>query len=176
MPVKLFLKMLKQLIVLSGLPATGKSTLARFLAQELKIPLFSKDRYEALLMRQGLTDGHSIYSYHLLLDSADYHLELGLSVVLDAVFPLAGFRQTLHEIVTRQTAQLKILHTYCSNENLHRQRLESRPVTLPWGAVTWDDVNYLRSVYQAWSADEALFLDAIQPLAENQARALDYLG
>jgi predicted kinase len=37
------------LIIVTGLPATGKTTIARFLSERLQLPLFSKDDYKDLL-------------------------------------------------------------------------------------------------------------------------------
>ncbi len=61
-------------ILYSGLPGSGKTTLAHALATHLQIPVFSKDRMERVLKADGLTDGGSITSYHLLLDMADEQL------------------------------------------------------------------------------------------------------
>lgn len=43
-----------KLIVFSGLPGTGTSTLAEVIEKELSIPVFAKDWPEATLLRSGL--------------------------------------------------------------------------------------------------------------------------
>ena len=43
-----------QLIVFSGLPGTGKSTLAEITARKYGIPLFARDRLEAAVVVSGL--------------------------------------------------------------------------------------------------------------------------
>lgn len=86
---------------MSGLPGCGKSTLAREIARRLGIPLFAKDRFQSLLCRNGLAGRGTADGYHLLLDMADEQLSLGVSVVLDAVFPQQGFRQAAAEIAAR---------------------------------------------------------------------------
>jgi predicted kinase len=43
-----------KLIVFSGLPGTGKSSLAEAVAKDLGIPVFAKDWLEATLLRSGL--------------------------------------------------------------------------------------------------------------------------
>jgi len=164
-----------KLIMLTGLQGTGKSTLARHLTEKLNVPLFSKDAFESILFNEGLTDGTSISSYHLLLATTDQQLSYGMSVIADAVFPLVGFRQQMGEIAHRNGAQLYVLHTFCSDETLHRQRLETRVSSVPWARITWDDVQYTASHYQAWHPDSALFLDAINPLETNLNKSLQYI-
>ena len=43
-----------KLIIFSGLPGTGKSTLAEAVARQLGIPVFAKDWLEAALIRSEL--------------------------------------------------------------------------------------------------------------------------
>ena len=43
-----------KLIVFSGLPGTGKSTLAEAVGKALQIPVFAKDWLEATLLKSGL--------------------------------------------------------------------------------------------------------------------------
>jgi predicted kinase len=43
-----------KLIVFSGLPGTGKSSLAEAVGRALHIPVFAKDWLEATLLRRGL--------------------------------------------------------------------------------------------------------------------------
>ena len=45
-----------QLIVFSGLPGTGKSSLADAVGRRLGIPVFSKDVLEAAIVRAGMTE------------------------------------------------------------------------------------------------------------------------
>jgi len=163
------------LIMMSGLQGTGKSTIARRLAQEFKFPLFAKDHFESILYNDNLTDGTSITSYHIIMQSADFHLSSGISCILDAVFPRPGFREQVRNIAQQNNAALKILHTFCSEEALHRQRLEERESFVPWQRITWDDTLDTKSRYQTWSLEDALFLDAVNPLETNIQKALQYI-
>jgi predicted kinase len=161
--------------MLTGLQGTGKSTIARNLARELKFPLFAKDHFETTLFNDKLTDGASISSYHLMLATADLHLNLGITCILDAVFPLAGFRNRARDIAADYRAELRIIYTYCSDEQLHRQRLESRVSLVPWERITWLEMIQTKAKFEAWSSQEALFLDAVNPLETNIQKALQYI-
>lgn len=164
-----------KLILISGLQATGKSTLTYRLAQELKYPLFSKDHFSTVLYNDNLTDSHSLTSYHLILETARLQLELGVSCILDAVFPLKGFRDVAKEIVKEHGATLIVIHTFCLDEIIHRQRLESRVSRVPWDRVAWNDTMFTKSKYEAWTPDEALFVDALNPLETNLHKVLQYI-
>lgn len=165
-----------QLIMFSGLQATGKSTLAYQLASELKYPLFSKDNFASVLFNDKLTDGHSLTSYHLLLETARFQLELGISCILDAVFPRKGFRDATRAIAKKHDATLIVLHTYCSDDNIHRQRLETRESRVPWDRVSWADTLVTKSNYLAWTPEQALFIDSMNPLETNLQKGLQYIN
>src|SRR5207302_10119781 len=63
-----------QLVVVTGPPGTGKSTVAEDAARLLRSPVFSKDWLEASLWRSGIgRDPNSVWaSYELLTPVAEY--------------------------------------------------------------------------------------------------------
>ncbi len=166
---------MRRLIMLSGLQGTGKSTIASSLATKLQYPLFAKDHLESVLYNDNLTDGSSLTSYHMMFELAQLHLSLGMSCILDAVFPLVGFRNHVQDIAKSYQTQLYILHTYCSDQALHRQRIAMRLSTVPWQRITWNDTLQTQSMYVEWSREEALFLDAVNPLETNIKKVLQYI-
>jgi predicted kinase len=165
-----------KLIAFSGLPATGKTYLAETLSKQLQIPMLSKDHFENILYREQLSDGSSLSSYHLLLETAKLELSLGISVIVDAVFPLQGFRTRLHEIAMETQAQLYVICTFCSDIELHKRRLLERPNHVLWKPVDWERLQEIASFYEAWSEDKALFLDAVDSFESNFGRVLGYIG
>lgn len=163
------------LIMLSGLQGTGKSTLAKRLASELNYPLFAKDHLEAVLYTQQITKSDSVASYHQMFALAELHLSLGMSCILDAVFPRVGFRQRVGQIAESHQAHHIIIHTYCSDLTLHRHRLESRVSTVPWKRISWEQVLKTQSFYEAWKPNQALFVDSVNPLETNFEKTLQYI-
>jgi predicted kinase len=163
------------LILFSGLPGCGKTTLARQVATALHAPLLAKDRVQRVL-RDHVPGAAPVDGYRLLIDLADEQLSLGVSVVLDAVFPLAGFREEARAIAARHAAGFRAVYCYCSDEAVWRARTAARVQYVPgWPPVGWDEVERLRTFYEPWDPAAALFVDALAPPEANLGRVLAYL-
>jgi len=96
-------------------------------------------------------------------------------VVIDAVNAVVEAKDWWRELADRFGVPLVVIETVCSDPELHRQRLESRSRVL--GAFTepsWDAVVRRREEWMDWTEDR-LVLDAVRPIAENLARAIDWV-
>ena len=81
------------LIVLSGLPASGKSVLAESLSRALSLTIVSIDPIEAAMWRAGLAKTQTgIAAYEVAQALAEEHLRLRHSVIVDAVNPVEAPR------------------------------------------------------------------------------------
>ncbi|MDP9379366.1 MAG: ATP-binding protein [Chloroflexota bacterium] len=111
-----------------------------------------------------------------MLDLAGEQLSLGVSVVLDAVFPLSGFRTAVRGLASEHSARLSVIHCHCSDEAIWKARMEPRPRYVPgWTPVGWEEVEWLRARYEPWDQGEALFVDAVEKPEKNLAVVLEYL-
>jgi predicted kinase len=134
--------------------------LAEGLSRTLSMPVFSVDPIEAAMWRSGLAKAQTgIAAYDVAITLADEHLRLGHSVIVDAVNPVEAPRASWRHLAAKYRAELKIIECVCTNEAVHRQRIEARVRNIAgMPDIKWDRVLERRAGYEAW-ADERLMLD-----------------
>jgi len=148
------------LIVLSGLPGSGKTVLAESLSRNLLIPIFSIDPIEAAMWRAGLAKSETgVAAYEVAQALADEHLRLRHSVIVDAVNPVEAPRAVWRNLAAKHRVSLKIIECVCSDETMLRQRIEAR-VRSKAGTheLSWANLLQRRAEYEAWT-DPRLVLD-----------------
>jgi predicted kinase len=165
------------LIVVGGLPGTGKSTLAAGLGEELGVPVFTKDVIEASLWRSGIGADQSSWEVaeDLLATLAASQLTAGSGAVLDTVARKEESRSLWRAIAAEHDAPFVLIECVCRDEDVHRSRLDGRVRGIPgWYEVSWEDVVDAKRRWVRWT-DDRLVLDAVEPAAENLRRALAYV-
>lgn len=168
-----------KLIIFSGLPGTGKSTMAEMIGKDLAIPVFAKDWLEATLVRSGLkpvTEDKSLGSagYELLTTLAERQLMLGQSVILDSVAGSQTIRGTWRQLSEQYEADWRVVECICSDETLQRARLKDRKRHIPgWHELEWSEVERVKQYYFPWEG-EHLVLDMVQPFDKNLLKARKY--
>jgi predicted kinase len=165
------------LVIVGGLPGTGKSTIAAQAARMIHGMLIAKDVVEATLWRSGIgRDANSGWAgYELLSSLAEAQLRIGGSAVLDSVAGYDRLREGWRGLARRHGADALEIECECSDERTHRTRIEGRHRDIPgWYELTWQEVDAARSRYEPWLG-EHLVLDAVRPLDENLATLEAYL-
>jgi predicted kinase len=118
--------------LVTGLPATGKTTLARALARALQLPLLSKDAIkEPLLDGLGAADraasrALSDVSFAVLFALADEQLALTGAVVLEGNFRRGEHERAMQGLLARHVPMACTQVLCRAPEPLRQQRLQAR--------------------------------------------------
>jgi predicted kinase len=166
------------LVVVGGLPGTGKSTVAAGIGAHLGGPVFAKDVIEASLRRSGVgaEQGSWQVAEDLLTTLAGSQLDHGQSAVLDTVAGRVVSREAWRATAEEHDAPFVVVECVCSDLARHRSRIEGRTRDIPgWYELTWDDVQRSRQRYEPWTEDR-LVLDAVDPASQNLDAALTYIA
>lgn len=139
-----------RLVVFSGLPGAGKSTIARELARRMGAVWLRIDTIETAIADADtkLTDEGYRAAYALAKDN----LRLGLDVVGDCVNPWMETRDVWRDAGLAAGAEVLEIEIVCSDPREHRRRVESRELDVPGlTPPTWDDVT--GRDYRPWTRD-----------------------
>jgi predicted kinase len=165
------------LIVMSGLPGSGKSTIAERIAEKLGFPIFSVDPIESAMLEAGVQQGFEtgLAAYIVAATLASEQLKLGISVVIDAVNAEEEGKNTWRELGRKYDLTPIVLEVVVSNQALHRRRIESRMRGLHgFSEVSWDQVEARRMKRTPWK-EPTLLLDSAHDLDVNVAMAVRYI-
>ena len=141
------------LIVISGLPGTGKSSVAAALATRLGAVHLSVDHVEDALLGAGLPRSREtgVAAYEAVRAAAEQNLALGRTVVVDAVNDSEDARATWRAAATHTGTRAAFVLLRLDDQAEHRRRLEARTrdlVNVP--EPTWQDVQERAAAYQPW--------------------------
>lgn len=138
------------LFIFSGLPATGKSTLAQGLSKYIKGVYLRIDTIE-----QGIRDlcdfSVEAEGYRLSYLLAHDNLTLGNHVVADSCNPIAISRKEWQDVALRAETQFINIEIVCSDQKEHRYRTENRVASVNnLQLPTWTDIQNRH--YETWES------------------------
>lgn len=159
----------RRIVVVTGLPGTGKSTLADLTGKRLAAPAFAGDWLLGALKPAAKALAQLIRQTSLDLDRSlprsliTRQLILGQSAVVDCLVTDDTVGQW-QGVAEQYDASLFVIQCVCSDEDVHRSRVEGRVRGIPnWHEVGWDHVQRMRAEFTPLQADR-LILDAVAPL------------
>ena len=166
------------LVVMAGLPGSGKSAVAEDLARALNCAVLSVDPVEAAMWRSGVDRDQptGLAAYVVVEALAAEQIALGHDVVVDAVNAVEPARDEWRQLADRTGSVLRFIEVCCSDEHEHRRRLETRERGLGDFRETHVGIGAgAASGLREWT-DDRLVLDSMTARETNLRTALDYLA
>lgn len=166
------------LLLITGPPGTGKSTMADAAAERLEAPVLAWDWVMA-----GLTPFDEVQAalraldpirarrvgWSMLWNLAVAQLRRGRSAVLDGCARLPEIDDT-RQVAAGEGVTCRVVVTRCPDAAVHRARVDGRTRGIPgWYELDWDHVaGFVACWDEPPGAD--LYLDATDPMQTNLAR------
>lgn len=150
------------LIILGGLPGTGKTAIARELARQLRAVHVRIDSIEEAILESGVLSSPSSSILSSPINDAGYrvgnrvaadNLRVGRTVIADSVNPNQLSRDAWLEVAKHAQVPAFEIEITCSDAKEHKRRVETRipDIAGPRPALTWQDV--VSRDYRPWNRD-----------------------
>jgi predicted kinase len=142
-----------QLVVLVGESGTGKTTLARMVATELRAAHIRLDAIQSAVLRSNVASASfGLVGYLVAYEIAAGCLAVSTPVVVDAVSAVPNARRGWADVAATAGVPLRMVEVTLSDSALHRRRVESRVSDLAGlRAPSWADV--CARTYEPWDEE-----------------------
>jgi predicted kinase len=117
------------LVLVCGLPGTGKSTVAKELAKSINGKLLRTDIIrKEVFKKPKYTEREKQNVYELLFSRAEQLLSKNISCVLDGTFYKKSLREKAHDVAKKTGAKFEIIECICPEKVIHK-RMKKRTKT-----------------------------------------------
>lgn len=163
-----------RLVIFSGPPGCGKSTLSYLLSKKTGWAIITRDTIDRALEKADAYNPRA--GYEIIFELAHLNLSQGVSIILDAVFTTKEIQRQIIDIGQETNARSYIIICTCSDETVWKERITQRPEVVDgWTPADWTEVERVREAYHTWSLPH-LELDAVDVLEENFSALVSYVS
>ena len=139
------------LYIFSGLPGTGKSTLAKIISKKLKAVYIRIDTIE-----QGIRDLCNFNvqgeGYRLAYKIVEDNLKIGNSVISDQCNPIKLTRKEWNDVAIKNNCKYINIEILCSNKEEQKNRIENRKTEIEnLRLPTWEEIT--EREYELWNEE-----------------------
>lgn len=152
------------LIVVTGLPGTGKTTIAESLAKEIDAVVFSTDKIRKMIFEKPVyNEEDKRIVYDELFSLTGKYLASRKNVILDGTFYTKALRQRAKEV--GKTFSENVYFVYCETpEELLKERIDKRK-------DKFSDADYsvylkMKKIFEEFE-DDVIIIDTSNPVNTN---------
>jgi hypothetical protein len=152
------------LIVVTGLPGTGKTTIAEALAKDIDAVVFSTDKIRKMIFEKPVYDEEDKrIVYNELFSQTGKYLAMGKNVILDGTFYTKVLRQRAKEV--GKSFCEEVYFVYCETpEELLKERINKRK-------DKFSDADYsvylkMKKIFEEFEED-VIIIDTSDPVNTN---------
>lgn len=160
------------LIIITGLPGTGKTTFARSLATTLDVTHLNSDMVRHNLGKRGHYDiGSKAAVYNELLNRTEEYLQNGASVIVDATFYKNILRNPYLKLAKRHNVSIKWIELKAS-EKVIRERVGKKR---KYSEADFEVYLHIKKRWEALEYHHLILWSDLLTLGEMTEKAVEYL-
>lgn len=163
------------LVLICGLPATGKSTIARKLAKKINAVILRTDKIrKEIFPSPTYTEEEKALVYKITFLIAKYLLNAKVNVIIDGTFYKRNLRKEIYKIVEQTKTKLFIIECVAPEEII-KARMYRRRLRKSLSDANFEVYKKIKKQFEPIHR-EHLVIDTRKPIKENMEEIYRFLA